>query len=93
MKYKLKRGEGSIEVVVSDLKGREEDVIEAFSACRDGRCSCPTEEYRKLKSLDITRTEDTIRLQLKAHAGKDFDVAEIGRCLANTKRAIDSGDG
>jgi hypothetical protein len=56
--------------------------------CQEGRCSCPTQEYSKLESLEIESNEDTIRLKLKSKPDEQLDESEIGKCLEYTKGKV-----
>jgi putative SOS response-associated peptidase YedK len=79
-----------LKVEVSDIEGKEEELLASFQACREGRCACPTDEYQKLESLDIDESAGKISLRLKAKSGRIFDEAEIEKCLDHTKRKLDS---
>ena len=46
-------------VEVSEIAEQEEQLLKEFQACQEGRCSCPTEEYKKLESLEISRSAGT----------------------------------
>lgn len=90
MKHVIKPESGMLKVEVSDIEGKEEELLASFQACREGRCACPTDEYQKLESLDIDESAGKISLRLKAKSGRIFDEAEIEKCLDHTKRKLDS---
>jgi hypothetical protein len=77
----IKKTDG-LEIEVSDVRGKVSQLIEAFSECAEGRCSCPTEEYTKLESLQIEHAPGNITLRLKVKEGLQLDELEIERCLA-----------
>ncbi len=85
MKYKVESNQNEINIEVSETKGKQKQLLEAFQECQEGRCSCPTQEYSKLDSLEIEHDEDTIRLKLKAKPDEQFDENEISKCLEYTK--------
>ena len=89
MKHVIKPESGMVTVEVSDIEGKEEELLANFQACREGRCSCPTDEYQKLESLDIDESAGKISLRLKAKSGRIFDEVEIAKCLDHTKRKLD----
>ena len=91
MKYQIQQREDGVEVEVSDVVGNEGKLMEAFQACQQGQCSCPTEEYKKLDGMEVEKGEDGIRLRLKARAGERFDSAEIERCLQHTSHTLRDG--
>ena len=41
---------------------------------------CPTEEYRKVKSMDVSADQDRIAIRLE-RSGERLDSAEIDACL------------
>lgn len=92
MKYKIDNNEEGMEISVEDVKSKKDALLKAFQECQEGRCSCPTEEYKKLESMQIELREDGIQLRLKSKQGVDLDKSEINRCLEYTKaRANENG--
>jgi len=92
MKRKVKPNPEGLTVEVSDIAGKEEGLLKAFQECRNGCCSCPTDEYLKLDSLEIGHSVGKISLRLKAKTGQELDSAEIERCLDHTEGQLDPGD-
>ena len=89
MKYKIESKGNETNIKISETKGKQKKLLEAFQECQEGRCSCPTEEYSKLNSLDIENDENSISLKLKSKPGKKLDESEISKCLEYTKKKID----
>ena len=88
MKYKIESAENEVKIEVTETKGKQEKLLQAFQECQEGRCTCPTQEYSKLDSLEIEGDEDTIRLKLKSKSNVKFDESEIGKCLEYTKGKV-----
>lgn len=88
MKYKIDENEEGLEVSVDDVKNKKDTLLKAFQECQEGRCSCPTEEYKKLESMQIEQGEDSIQLRLKSKQGVKLDKSEINRCLEYTKERV-----
>jgi hypothetical protein len=88
MKYKLSKQAQDIEIKVGDVEGQENQLLDAFQECQEGRCKCPTQEYQKLGSLQVEKVKGGISLRLKPKTGAEFDQAEIERCLAHTAARI-----
>ncbi len=84
MRYKIDEKKTGIDISVTDAKDDKKKLLEAFRECQEGRCSCPTNEYKKLDSLEIAQHGDAIQLQLKSKPGETIDRAEIEKCLAYT---------
>ena len=88
MKYKIESAENEVNIEVTETKGKQEKLLRAFQECQEGRCTCPTQEYSKLDSLEIESGEDTIKLKLKSKPDVKFDGSEIGKCLEYTKGKV-----
>lgn len=84
MKHTIEQNQNGINVEVTEIKGKEDELLKSFQECREGRCKCPTQEYKKLDSLVIERNAGGIRLRLKSKPGEVFDDAEIKSCLLYT---------
>jgi hypothetical protein len=90
MKYKIEEKEDGIDIKVEEIKEKKEKLLDAFRECQEGRCSCPTEEYKKLESLEIEHGKGCIQLRLKSKEGTKIDKSEINRCLEYTSARIES---
>lgn len=88
MKYKVESNENEVNIEVTETKGKQKKLLEAFQECQEGRCTCPTQEYSKLASLKIESDEGIIRLKLKSKPNVKFDESEIGKCLEYTKGKV-----
>jgi len=92
MAHQVKKASDGLEVKVSGVQGNEQQMLDAFQECQQGRCSCPTQEYRKLAGMQVEQNDDgSISLHLKAKEGEDFDASEIERCLEYTEERVKSG--
>jgi hypothetical protein len=90
MKYKVDANENEVNIEVSDTKGKQKELLDAFQECREGRCACPTQEYSKLDTLEIEYDEDSISLKLTSKPNEQLDESEIKKCLEYTKgKAMD----
>ena len=89
MKYKVDENDAGLAIRIKDVKGKKEKLLQAFQECQEGRCSCPTEEYKKLDSLKIEHGDETIELHLIAKQGARIDKAEINKCLDYTAERVE----
>ncbi len=89
MEAKIKTTEKGIEVDVNDVKGKKDQLLEAFQECSEGHCTCPTEEYKKVEAMEITGGEDNIQLIITAKDEQKIDAAEIEKCLDYTKKRVE----
>ena len=74
----------SIPVDGVDDERQERELLEAFDECRGGRCTCPTDQYDKLESMQVERGDGAIRLTLEPKPGARFDTTELQACLEHT---------
>ena len=83
-KYQIDAGEGTVAIELTEVGGRQEELLAAFGECQEGRCSCPTDEYQKVESMAVEPAEDRIGIRLLSKPGVTLDVAEIAACLDYT---------
>ena len=88
MKVKINEKEKSLEVNIAGIKGQKEKLMQSFKDCSEGKCSCPTNEYKKLKELRIITNNDKITLNLISKKEEKFDVEEINKCLTSNLSKI-----
>ena len=89
MKYRIEEKDNGLDISVDDVNDTKEKLLQAFQECREGRCSCPTEEYKKLDSLEIEHNDETIQLRLRSKRGTKINKAEINRCLEYTNERVE----
>ncbi len=93
MKYRIDKAQDGIEIQVAELGDGQGKILAAFQACQEGRCTCPTDEYKKLESLDIQPGDDSLTLHLTPKAGQELDAAEIEKCLDHTRDQVEGRGG
>ncbi len=90
MEAKIKPTDTGIQIDVTRLEGKKDQLLEAFQECSEGRCTCPTQEYQKVETLQVIDTGDAIQLSIIAKKDEHLDTAEIQKCLDHTKKRISS---
>lgn len=90
MKYTVDENTNGIDISVEDLKNKKEKLLEAFKECQEGRCSCPTKEYKKMESLAVDNDDEKIELHLKSKQGTKIDKSEIEKCLEYTSKRVEN---
>jgi hypothetical protein len=88
-RYGIDEDEAAVSIELTELAGRQEELLEAFRECQEGRCTCPTEEYRKVASMDVNADEDRIAIRLESKLGERLDSSEINACLEHTVGKVD----
>lgn len=87
-RYRIKEEASTVSIEIASVDGRQEQLMEAFADCQAGQCTCPTNEYEKLASMEMEQSEDLIRLRLEPKPGEKFDTSEIAACLDYTTAKI-----
>lgn len=88
MESKIETTDKGIQIEVTHVEDKKEQLLEAFQECSEGRCTCPTEEYQKVEKLEITDADDQIRLSITAKKDEEIDVSEIEKRLEYTKKRV-----
>ena len=88
-RYRIQEDETAVSVEVTEVGAKAEKLLRALGECQTGQCSCPTDEYQKLASMDIQQAGDVISLRLEAKPGETFDTSEIAACLDYTTKQLD----
>ncbi len=88
MKYRIDEKEHGIDISVTDAREDKQKLLDAFRECQEGRCSCPTDEYRKLASLEVVQDKEGIQLHLKSKDGAVIDKSEIEKCMSYTSARV-----
>ena len=86
--YQIQEDESGLTVELDGVGGKKVELLQTFGECKEGQCSCPTDEYTKLASMDVEQSGDVIKLRLKAKAAEKFDTSEIATCLDYTTQKL-----
>ena len=89
MKYKMSETEKGLNIIIEVSNDNNAKLLTELNNCQQGKCSCPTEEYKKLESLTIENYENKISLILKPKADQILDINEINKCLNYTSNKIE----
>lgn len=81
MKHKISTTPDGIEIRISTIQEKHSELLQSFELCQKGQCDCPTDQYHKLRELNIQPFENEIVLDLKAKEGEKFDGSEIEKCV------------
>jgi hypothetical protein len=91
MKYRIDKTNEQLHIEIVGVGDSEDQVLGAFEQCQEGRCACPTNQYEKLRSLDMETGPDAIKLRLKPKPGEAFEQEEIEKCLDFTIESASAG--
>jgi hypothetical protein len=82
--YKIEKQGDELQIQISKIKENKERILEKFNQCKEGNCSCPTDQYTKVKDLDILNQDEKIIIKLKPRDNENFDEKEIEKCVEFT---------
>lgn len=85
MEYRIREKREDVAITVTDVSAPQQDaVLAALQECSEGRCSCPTQQYGKVESLKIDRSDAGVVVAMKLKAGETIDRSDIEKCLDYT---------
>ena len=88
MESKILINKNGIDIHLTELEGKKEELLEAFNECSEGHCTCPTQEYKKIETFNIVDSEEKIQLSIISRENEVIDTKEIEKCLEHTKNKI-----
>ena len=88
MKSKITTKKNGIDINITEVEGKKKELLDAFQECSEGRCTCPTQEYQKVETMNVIDTEGTIQLSIKSKTNEVIDTKEIEKCLEYTKNKV-----
>jgi hypothetical protein len=87
-RYRIEDDGPAVSIEVTEAGGRQDELVEAFGECQAGQCTCPTDEYEKLASMEVEQAGDLIRIRLQPQPGEKIDTSEIAACLDYTTARV-----
>lgn len=82
--YQVREDGSGVLIELTEVGTKHEALLGAFGECQAGRCDCPTDEYDKLASMEVSEAGDSIRVRLATKPGEKLNAAQIESCLAHT---------
>lgn len=82
--YRITPAGTGVTIELTDVGGKQQQLLAAFGECQAGQCSCPTTEYEKVAAMDVQPSDDAIAIALRAKPGTEFDTDQIAACLDYT---------
>jgi hypothetical protein len=83
-RYRVEDQPQGVAIQVTEVAGRQQQLLEAFQECQSGHCTCPTDEYQKVAGMQVTAGAVEVVLRLQAKPGTRFVTTEISSCLDHT---------
>jgi len=89
MKYQVTQTSDGLEIEASVAPEQQAKLLEEFGKCAAGTCACPSTQYDKLASIQVSQGTEGVHVELKAKSGERIDVQDIERCLDHTAKQVD----
>src|SRR5574337_564555 len=93
VKYSVESGGANVKIMIAKVGSKQADLMKELNECAEGRCSCPTDQYAKVESIQIAPGEDHLHITLKAKPGETIDQGDIKKCLEHTTEKVQRSGG
>ena len=87
--YRIHEEGTAVSIELTDVDGKQEELLEAFGECQSGHCSCPTDQYEKVAGIQLDANDQQITIELQPVEGARFDTDELAVCLDHTIATIE----
>ena len=88
MKFDIQATDQGLRVKAKMRPEQAKKMLDELAKCANGTCACPTSEYEKLDSMQVSQTDSGLTLDLKAKSGQDLDVSCVAECLDHTAAQV-----
>ena len=82
--YRIHEEHATVSIELTDIEGKQDELLQAFGECQSGKCSCPTDQYDKVADMKVLPDRNQITIRLEPTAGERFNTDEIAACLDYT---------
>jgi hypothetical protein len=88
MKHTIEQSDRGLRILATVDPAKQQALLVEFGKCAAGTCACPTPQYQKLESMQVSSQEGALTVDLKVKTGEVVDVADIETCLDHTARLL-----
>ncbi|WP_298827169.1 hypothetical protein [uncultured Piscinibacter sp.] len=88
MEHTVEKTESGLRITAVVDTDKQAALLEAFSKCASGTCSCPTPQYDKLQAMDVQARHGVVSVELTAKPGEVIDTADVEHCLDHTAKQL-----
>lgn len=86
MKYSVEGDGSNVKITVENVGSKQAKLMRELEECASGHCSCPTPQYAKVESMQVTPGAEDVSITLKAKPGEKIDQRDINKCLEHTTK-------
>jgi len=84
MRYNIAQDGEAVEIHVQDAGERGPQVLASLQECQEGRCSCPTDQYDRLASIEVGGGDGELTVHLTPRPGEHLDPDALRACMDYT---------
>lgn len=88
MKYSIEKNSQGLRINADVGPAKQQHLLEEFAKCANGTCSCPSTQFEKLQSVDVSQTQSGVSVVLTVKSGEVLDQSDIEKCLNHTAQTI-----
>ncbi|MBP8101536.1 MAG: hypothetical protein KAY54_06570 [Burkholderiaceae bacterium] len=88
MKHQIEKTDEGIRISAEVGAEKRAAMLGELQKCASGTCACPTPQYDKVQSIEISAGTDGVSVDLKVKPGEVIDMADIERCLEHTAKQL-----
>jgi hypothetical protein len=88
MKHSIEQTTEGLRINASVTPEKRKELLDEFAKCAGGTCSCPTPQYEKVQSIEVSEQATRVTVTLKVKPGEAIDIADIEQCLDHTAQQI-----
>lgn len=81
MRFTLKERKDHIQVRLSDVGNSANSFLKEFHTCRSGECTCNSEHFEDLESMEIQKTGSRLILNLYPKDGSSLQISQLRSLL------------
>lgn len=81
MDYMVRSRGDDLEIDIPEPGTARAAIVDTLQQCCAGTCECPTEEVRKVSTIDVDPAVGTLSMTLHPQPGQHLDVVEIDRAV------------
>lgn len=86
MKSSIEQTQDGLRITAEVPQDKQQALLAELEKCAAGTCSCPTPQYQKMSSINVSSDENGVTIDLTVKPGEEVDVSDIQKCLDHTSK-------
>jgi hypothetical protein len=84
MRYEISEQGKHVQIQIHQTGEHTPRLVASLQDCREGRCSCPTDQYDRLEDMTVQTGVDQLTVRLHPKPGQRLDTDQLQACLDYT---------